>query len=175
MFAARISKLLSRIRAGRVNFARDQRGAAMVETTLLMPFLLFMCAGVFEFGNLFYQKLLVEAGVRDAARYAARCPTMAGFTCNDSIAQQIAVYGIPAGGTAPRVADWAPVDVQITRRTTANPFDPVSGNYSYRGGPTITTIHVQTSFNYGEVGFLAVLGLDAITLTAVHEERYIGW
>ena len=156
-------------------FRCDTDGLALVETTILMPFLLLTCAGVFEFGNLLYQKLLIEAGVRDAARYVARCTVAAGFTCSDSTAQQIAVYGVPAGGIAPRVDGWAPSDVLITRQSTANPFDAGSGNYSYRGGLTIDTIRVTTSYTYDGVGILPYLGLDSITLSAVHEERYIGW
>src|SRR5688572_16566479 len=85
--------IVALLRRSARRFRREERGAALVETTLLMPFLLFTCAGVFEFGNLFYQKLLIEAGVRDAARYVARCTTT--FPCSDTIAANIAVYGMP--------------------------------------------------------------------------------
>jgi hypothetical protein len=152
----------------------EEKGAALVETTLLMPFLLITCAGVFEFGNLFYQKLLVEAGVRDAARYAARCPTAGGFTCSDTIAKEIAVYGIP-GGSTPRVSGWATSDVTITREITANPFDAGSGNYAYRGGGPVTTIKVTANFTYNGGGLLDFIGFDEITISALQEERYIGW
>ena len=140
-----------------------------------MPFLLVTCAGVFEFGNLFYQKLLVEAGVRDAARYVARCPATAGFTCSDAIAKEIAIYGEPAGAT-PRVSGWDDTStVTITRETTPNPFNADTGTYDYRGGGPITTIRVTASFTYDGGGLLDFIGFDDVTLGALHEERYIGW
>src|SRR5687767_7650296 len=117
-------------------FCDDRRGAALIETTLLMPFLLFACAGVFEFGNLFYQKLLVEAGVRDAARYVARC-TWPSLTACVTTGEEIAVFGEP-GGSDPRVDGFTTGDVDIdqTYRETANTADE-DGNYPYRGGPII--------------------------------------
>ena len=158
-------------------FGMETTGAALVETTLLMPFLLMLSAGVFEFGNLLYQRLLLEGGVRDAARYAARCPQVAGvtFDCSDAKAKNVAVYGDPDGGATPRVTGWTVSMVTITPQTTANNFDPVEGTYDYRGGPTITTIHVETSFTYTGTGLLPYIGFDNIVLNAVHEERYIGW
>ena len=45
----------------------------LIEMTLITPLMLAISAGVFEFGNLIQQKLLVEAGLRDGARYASRC------------------------------------------------------------------------------------------------------
>jgi Flp pilus assembly protein TadG len=154
-------------------FCRQERGAALVETTLLMPFLLVTCAGVFEFGTLFYQKLLIEAGVRDAARYAARCTLPSVAVC-EATAKEIAVFGAPAG-TTPRVGGWAPSDVVITPETTANTFDPITSTYDYRGGSTITTIRVTASFTYNGQGMLAFIGFNDITLSAEHEERFIGW
>jgi Flp pilus assembly pilin Flp len=152
---------------------REERGAALVETTLLMPFLLVTCAGVFEFGNMFYQKLLVEAGVRDAARYLARCPTVIGtpgFPCSEDIAKEIAVYGAP-GGSTPRVAGWDEDDVTVLPpRETPNP-----GFVLYRGNDPILTIRVSASFTYDGGGLLDFIGFDDITLSALHEERYIGW
>lgn len=172
-------RIVSRLR----RFGMETTGAALVETTLLMPFLLMLSAGVFEFGNLLYQRLLLEGGVRDAARYAARCPQVAGatFDCSDAKAKNVAVYGNPDGVAPPRVTGWTTeasaqsCGVAITRETTANNFDPVEGTYDYRGGPTITTIHVETCFTYIGTGLLPYIGFDNIVLNAVHEERYIGW
>ena len=57
----------------RDRFRRDERGAVLVEMTLITPLMILLSAGVFEFGNFIHQKLLMEAGLNDAARYAARC------------------------------------------------------------------------------------------------------
>ena len=67
-------------------FRREQRGTALVEMALIAPLMLILSAGVFEFGNLIHKKLLMEAGLSDAARFAARCNsqlyTKAGLTIN---------------------------------------------------------------------------------------------
>ncbi len=51
---------------------------------LITPLMLLLSAGVFEFGNHDPPKLLMEAGLSDAARFAARCNsqlyTKAGLT-----------------------------------------------------------------------------------------------
>ena len=46
-------------------FRREERGAILVEMTLITPLMIVLSAGVFEFGNLIHQKLLIEAGLRD--------------------------------------------------------------------------------------------------------------
>ncbi len=69
--------------------------------------MLLLSAGVFEFGNLIHDKLLMEAGLKDGARFAARCNSqmytdagLAAINCAD-IATNIAVFG-NAAGTATR-------------------------------------------------------------------------
>lgn len=155
-------------------FRQDERGAILVEMTLITPLMISLSAGVFEFGNLVHQKLLIEAGLRDAARYAARCnPVFSGLACN-AIAQNIAAYGGVAVGTT-RVAGWAPGSVIVAYYDTANNTN-ADGTQDYRGGgPNIRTVRVTTSFNYTGVSLLAYLGLSPITLTGSHEERVIGW
>ncbi|WP_245454840.1 TadE/TadG family type IV pilus assembly protein [Mesorhizobium sp. M3A.F.Ca.ET.080.04.2.1] len=65
-----MSNLLSRIVK---RFRSDQHGTVLVEMTLVAPLMLLLSAGVFEFGNLIHDKLLMEAGLTDGARFAARC------------------------------------------------------------------------------------------------------
>lgn len=156
------------------DFAADRRGAALVEMTVLLPFLLVLCAGVFEFGSLFYQKMLVETGVRDAARYLSRC-TLA--ECSEAKAINIAVYGDPAGGTA-RVTGWNVGDISVTYVPFSN-IDP-DGNKLYRGGATIQVVRVSTTYSYvggGLLAFLQNLGIvtSPIDINVAHEQRVIGW
>jgi Flp pilus assembly protein TadG len=174
-----------------VSFWHDCQAAALVEMTTLMPFLLFLGCGIFEFGAFFYQYQMVEAGVRDAARYMARvtdtsssspCGT-SGCTdpCDPGVlakkvtnAQDIAVMG-QIGGTTQRVFWWKESDVKIDYSTViANPM--ISGYPTYRG-PTsgIRIIKVSTSPSYPGVGFLGMLGLGpTITIALEHQERCIG-
>ncbi|WP_292393699.1 TadE/TadG family type IV pilus assembly protein, partial [Mesorhizobium sp.] len=103
-------------------FRRDSRGAVLVEMTLITPLMLILSAGVFEFGNLIHNKLLMEAGLSDAARFAARCNSqlytqagLAAINCAD-IATNIAVFGKAAVTVTdvPRVSGWQTSDVTVT-------------------------------------------------------------
>ena len=166
--------LTTRMRRCLRDFRGAGDGAVLVEMTILLPFLLVLCAGVFEFGSLFYQKMLVETGVRDAARYMSRC-TLA--ECSETKAKNIAVFGDPIGGTA-RVDNWAVGDVNIAYSSFTN--DDGSGNKLYRGGPTIRVVRVTTTYSYsggGLLEFLQNLGIvtSPININVAHEQRVIGW
>ncbi|MCT8972703.1 TadE/TadG family type IV pilus assembly protein [Microbaculum marinisediminis] len=158
-------------------FARDTRGAALLEVTVLMPFLLVLCAGVFEFGTLFYQKMLIETGVRDAARYMSRC-NAAEATCKGT-AVNIAVYGNPQGTGQSRVDGWTMSPADITYPIDEpTPLDEAN-NPMYRGS-WLRVVRVETTYSYTGGGLLAFLeNLGAVTspidINVAHEQRVIGW
>lgn len=157
-------------------FFRDQSGATMVEMTILAPFLIVLSAGVFEFSNYIHKKQLVQAGVRDAARYYARCrrsDTVAAACA--AAAQQIAVYGQIGSGTA-RVTGWATGDVSVTIDKTIAVTLDADGNVNYRSQyPNVLVVEVSTSFNYSGAGFLDYLGFGSLSLKGTHQERVLGW
>ena len=160
----------------RLCFNRD--GSAMVEMAAILPFLLVLGCGVFEFGAFFYQYQMIEAGVRDAGRYLARVSDPAAstapcasavLTAKETSAKDIAVTGA-IGGTSKRVSWWSQSDITITYRTVANP-----GYANYRGPDPITIVHLATTPKYPGVGFLSLLGLGTqIAFNLEHEERCIG-
>jgi Flp pilus assembly protein TadG len=155
-------------------FGREERGAVLVEMTLVTPLMIVLSAGVFEFGNLIHEKLLIEAGLRDAARYAARCTdAVTGVNCQAN-ARNIAAFGSVTGSTE-RVSGWDDSAVTISTSTTANNVDPNTGHGQYRGTGPIVTVRAETSVPYTPVGLLAVIGIDGIMLNAAHEERFIGY
>jgi Flp pilus assembly protein TadG len=164
-------KILARLSA----FGREERGAVLVEMTLITPLMIVLSAGVFEFGNLIHEKLLIEAGLRDAARYAARCTSVVtGVDCFQN-AREIAAFG-SVDGTTERVAGWDDADVVVTSYDTANNVDPNTGLQEYRGmGANVATIQATASVPYTPVGLLAVIGISGITINAAHEERFIGY
>jgi len=53
---------------------RDQHGSALLECALVLPVLIALLTGVFEFSWLFYQQHLVSIGLRDASSYLANAP-----------------------------------------------------------------------------------------------------
>lgn len=49
--------------------SRNEKGQAMVEMAIVLPILLLVLFGIIEFGWIFYNKLSVENGTREAGRY----------------------------------------------------------------------------------------------------------
>lgn len=144
---------------------REDGGAALVEFTLLAPFLLFLALGMTEFGRFLFQYQLVIEGLRDAGRYLARLdPTDATAQGN---AANLAVTGTIDGSSAARVAGWAAGDISFG----VTDVDNTAG--TYRGGAVIQVVEVTTTFDYVDVGFLSALGLGAISIAAAHEQRVI--
>jgi Flp pilus assembly protein TadG len=152
--------------AGRVRaLHRADAGAAMVEFTLLAPFLLFLSLGMTEFGRFLYQYQMVVEGLRDAGRYLARLePT---DTTNKDNAARLAVTGTIDGTGDPRVDGWVAGDISFG----VTDVDNSAG--TYRGPANIQVVEVMTTFSYDDIGFLSALGLPAISVAAAHEQRVI--
>ena len=162
-------------------FRRDQRGAVLVEMTLITPLMLFLSAGVFEFGNLIHDKLLMEAGLDDGARFAARCNsqmyTDAGLTainCAD-IAANIAVFGNATGTGSARIAGWQKANVTVTIGASGSCHDAVvAGVTQYRSTTAqVCIVRAAGTFAYSGAGMLSLLSIGPITLSGFHEERLI--
>lgn len=95
---------------------RRQRGAALVELALVIPFLIVMSFLVAEFGRAIWQYNTLTKSVRDAARYlSVQTPGT-----NVTQAQNLAVYGTTTAGSTPLApglttgmvsATWPPTQV----------------------------------------------------------------
>lgn len=147
----------------------SESGAALVEFSLLAPFLLTLALGMTEFGRFIYQYQLVVEGVRDAGRYLARLDASNG--ANQTSAANLAVTGTIDGTGDPRVEGWSAADINFDVEDVVN--DDGAGNPLYRGAAIIQVITVSTTFNYEDVGFLSALGFDPIAVDAAHEQRVI--
>ena len=145
---------------------RDTEGSPLAEATVLVPVLFALTFGVYEFSWVFYTHQLVSAGVRDAARYAAKTgDPCGGATIAD--AQNLATTGqITSGGTA-RVMGWSAGSVTLSCASIDN------SAHTYRGDSTITIVTVATSFTDNSLGFFPYLGLTAPTISVSHSERAI--
>lgn len=144
--------------------------------TLITPLMIGLSAGVFEFGNIIEKKLLIEAGLRDAARYAARCRPINDAGCMTRAAN-IAATGTASGSGAQRVSGWSAgaVTVDMDHLITPVTVDE-DGNQNYRStDENVYTVRVSTSFTYTGTSLLVYLGFSPLTLTGAQEERYIGW
>jgi Flp pilus assembly protein TadG len=160
------------------SFWRDEEGSALVEATIVMPLLLSLFLGVFEFSWFFYNQQLVVSGLRDAARYMTRIELTDGN--RDPCAQKdqygalytddaanIATTAQATGGSA-RVSGWSAADVTISCSSSAA---LENGNYA-DGSTSMTIIDVATADP--SLGLFAILGLKAPMLSFSHQERFLG-
>src|SRR5436853_625422 len=65
-------------------FLGDCEGSALLEGTVMVPFLCVLVFGALEFSRYFYQQHLISTGVRDAARFLARTPDPTAGTWQDA-------------------------------------------------------------------------------------------
>lgn len=161
-------------------FRRNERGAALVEFTLTLPFLLVLAAGLGEFGVMLHQQQVITTSVRDAARYAARasvafksCPisTQPEWTQIVADAQTIAMRG-SLNGSAPLLV---PAMNSTTMVTVADACAPAGSFVSPAGGGNnIPVITITATAPYSGSGFLGFLGLGSLSLTATHSQMWVG-
>ncbi|APG85560.1 hypothetical protein SAMCCGM7_Ch2823 [Sinorhizobium americanum CCGM7] len=152
------------------HFWLSEEAAVLTETIIVVPFVTLFAAGILEFGNLFWERMQIDAGLRDAGRYLARCrPESATFEskCNVATAKRIAFYGTQSSAaTRLRVPGWGLNIGDITVPVDAE------GNLTVDLDGTFT---ISTTHQYKSSPIFAWLGIGDITISAAHEQRYMGW
>jgi len=92
---------------------RSQKGAALLETAIVLPIILVVCVGIFEFGRA-YQTWQV---LTNAAREGARAAVISGTTDTDVTTR---VRNYMQGGTLP---NYSTANVTITHNVTLTGSD----------------------------------------------------
>jgi Flp pilus assembly protein TadG len=152
-----------------ISFLSDEDGIAMTEALLAVPFLTLLAAGMLEFGSVFWQREQIETGLRDAARYMARCrhglsASLPSNTNCQTVARNLAYYGSSAATTALRVPDWNATNSPITFSFTAT--TPVCA---------VDNVTATTTHNILHSPIFGFLGIDEITISANHSQKMICW
>ena len=155
---------------------RDQRGSALIEGALLLPLLIALVFGVFEFSWLFYQQHLVAVGLHDAANYLARssdpCNAVSRtWRTEQQHAKNLATSGSLTVGAA-RVRGWSAEMVTTKCSKIDNPVER-NGLSRFRGA-SVYVVSASTQFTYPSLGFLNLLHLRSPVISASHSERAIG-
>lgn len=153
------------------SFVSNRRGASLVEFSLVAPLLILLMCGMAEFANGMRQYHIMQKGVRDAARYAARVQ-MSGCTIPAAAitaARNLALTGQVSGG-ANLLPTWTdPSTVSVTVSTCFN-----NAAETYRGRTQIPIIQVQAAAPYVDLGLLDIIGLGPINLQVTHRQIWIG-
>jgi Flp pilus assembly protein TadG len=158
------------------SFWRDQRGSALVEGAAVIPLLIALVSGVFEFSWLFYQQHLVAIGLHDAADYLARSPDPSNadsrvWKAEQQHAKNLATGG-PLSGSAVRVRGWTAEMVTTQCSKIDNPVGR-NGLSRFRGA-SVYVVTASTKFTYPSLGFFNLLHLRAPIISASYSERAIG-
>ncbi|MCI2400419.1 pilus assembly protein [Aliiroseovarius sp. N1Y82] len=128
-----------------------------------------MTLAILEFGNVLWQRQQVQTGVRDAARYWARCkPVVPSFASNCTIdkARNVAFYGNPEGTPPRRIPNWGQASQLTILPTKAN----------LPGAPTETDlVYVRAELDYSGSPLFNLLALGTVTIVYAQYQRYIGW
>jgi Flp pilus assembly protein TadG len=140
-------------------FKREESGAAMVETAIIMPLAVVLFVGIAEFGRALWAHHQADKAVRVAARYLARLPDTAAVTgWGLTRAQDLALKGDLDGDGSPLVAQWS-----------------TTGNFTLSSaGSTPDVVRVSAVVTYS-VPLLVAIGLpSSVTYTVNCEQPFIG-
>ncbi|HEX8570067.1 MAG TPA: TadE/TadG family type IV pilus assembly protein [Caulobacteraceae bacterium] len=146
------------------SFLACRRGAAAVEAALVLPLLISVGLAAADAGWLFSETHRTKAGLAAGARYLAKARVP---TAVEADAENIAVTGRRTGGTA-RVKGWTVAHVTVSYRTIDN------STQAYTGPATIRIVRLRSVRPYQGFGLLSLMGVGALNVAAVHEERWTG-
>ena len=93
-------------------FARSERGTQLVELAIVLPVMLMLMGAVAEFGRFFYTYQTLAKATRAGARYLT---TETATGAYDPKAENLVVYGNPAGTGSPVVSGLTTDQVRISR------------------------------------------------------------
>ena len=155
----------------------EDRGSALAEGAVVLPVLLILMFGIYDFSWLFYQQHVMSDGVRNAARQLSRSSSACDsgspkWLVDQNAAEIIAVTGSVTGGL-PRIAGWSPTNVAITCTPIENPAS-ADGLRAFRGNAVIYTVTVSSRLTNTSLGFFRFLGLSTPIISVSHSERVIG-
>ena len=144
----------------------NRSGAAAVEMALLTPFLALLLVGFYDYGSYLADASAVEKGVRAGAMVAVRS-TLPIDTATRTRIENVVKKGNAAGTGNFVVAGWSDASASVLV------MPPRSESV---GGTTIQVIRVQASVPYVSFlsGLMESVGLPRPTISAVHEQAYIG-
>jgi Flp pilus assembly protein TadG len=126
-----------------VSLLRNRRGSAVVETALVLPFLLLLIFGITEFGRAWMTVNILQTASREAARLAvvtapdvAQVTARATAVCNAAniTPTSVSVDG-PAGTLENRVTVTVTADFRVIPGKVMNMFEavlPLSASTSMR-------------------------------------------
>ena len=135
---------------------KDDRGSELIELALVLPILLFIIAGIVDFGFLFQRYEVVT----NAAREGARIAVLPGYDTDANVTARVQQYLTSSGLS----------NTPVVTRTPSSQTLP--------GGLIVQTVQVQVDYPSGFsfigpiAGMVGGSGWNTITLRAISTMRY---
>lgn len=108
-----------------LNYLLNKNGQSLVETALVMPFILLIILGIIDFGRAFNAQIILSNSAREGSRYAALGKTDVEITAViDSICTSL---GTVTTNIAPAVTRVQGQMVTITVNYDYQPITPIVG------------------------------------------------
>lgn len=138
---------------GGMRLARDQRGQAMAELALVLPVLLIVLVGMFEFGRLFYYWIDTTQLASESVRWAVvdKMPVVSGTP--GALAQRTRDYVCSQAQTR---EEFDGLQVRIEHNVDGDP-NWETGNVALPQG---VPVRVQIKRSFAVLGFLGIGSVD---------------
>jgi Flp pilus assembly protein TadG len=103
------------------NIAIDQAATSLIETAIILPFLLLMLAGAIDIGRMFRASMIVKAAARTGAAYGIHHPTdVAGMMFAAKIDASTLVSVVPAAQYGCECSDGSNAIADCTSEPSCN-------------------------------------------------------
>jgi hypothetical protein len=141
---------------------RDCSGASFVEAAVVLPILLVIVMGAFDFGRAFSTLSDAQRDLRTAARFLSTLPASAVCGWGLVQARNLAVYGNTAGTGTRHVSGWTTNDIILQSPTSCT------------GAPSLGVIRLNATVRYDALIWQSVGLPGSINFNISHEERWQG-
>ena len=147
------------------SFGRDRSGTSFLEAAIIMPMVLLIIGGIYDFGQAAATLSAAQKSLRGAVRYLTLLPS--GLVCSNwgvTNAKNLALYGTTTAGAAGSelIKGWKASDISLDLPTTCS------------NNAAVSTIRMSASVPYTPLMW-GVVGLPGtFTMNVEHEEIWIG-
>jgi hypothetical protein len=141
---------------------RDRSGASFVEAAVVLPILLIIVMGAFDFGRAFSTLSDAQRDLRTAARFLSTLPVSAVCGWGLTQARNLAVYGNTTGSRTQHLSGWKTTDIILQSPATCS------------GVTSLGVIRLNATIKYDALIWQSIGLPGTITFNISHEERWQG-
>jgi Flp pilus assembly protein TadG len=150
------------------SFARHERGVAIIEAAVVLPFVLVLGLGTIEFGWILAQMQDVQTSLRDSVRYVTRRQILTATDGTVSLSSSATTYAyglLDAAFTRNGIKTY-------TRSISLAAIANATG--TYLGGSNVYRIQGTVTFKPASAGLLTIVRLSPPIITLRYEARHVG-